>query len=33
MKKPAVFIGSSYEGLDAARKVMVQLSDVADVTL
>lgn len=33
MKKPSVFIGSSNEGLDAARKVMVQLSDVADVTL
>ncbi len=33
MKKPTVFIGSSHEGLDAARKVMVQLSDVADVTL
>lgn len=33
MKKPALFIGSSSEGLEIARKVMVQLSDVADVTL
>lgn len=33
MNKPAIFIGSSSEGLDAAREIAVHLQDDAEVTI